>query len=377
MIIKCPSCNSEFAVDDNVLNRAKSPSFHCNICNLFFRISKDDIFPSTSDATQNAETKDIPQPEIQKSPRVIKAKHENIFHIRKTTNKQIENSVPDVIKTNILPDEQITPEVPPTSAAQSVSPDEAVPQKSGVWIWDNSKKIASTKPYQKKLKKYIDDINFNIGEEGVFIDQIIAKQEESALIKQTKEHFKKHFVDKLASLKNTAINVCSFGNKLGAKIKSNLKTIPPKIILFLLLPYMFFVTVCYGAKNIDNAPNIISVLMGINKENLQEVAPSSLEILNLEQQEISAKDSERVVMVSGNIFNTDIYSFENIHLELKTYDKHNRNLNSSVVAISNTDNIKLKPNHTVGFKVAITDVQQNVSYFSIRVYSVKRTMNNL
>jgi hypothetical protein len=42
-----------------------------------------------------------------------------------------------------------------------------------------------------------------------------------------------------------------------------------------------------------------------------------------------------------------------------------------------TNNIKLKPNHNVDFKLALTDAEQKVSYFSVRVYSVKRTMNNL
>ncbi|MDR2337085.1 MAG: DUF3426 domain-containing protein [Deltaproteobacteria bacterium] len=376
MIIKCPSCNSEFAIDDSVLKKAKSPRFHCNICNLFFRISKDDIFPSTYQDFES-ENKLTPQ-EIQKSTHIIKAKYKNIFHIRKTANKQIESLPP----TATEPESEISSAEPSltkklSQVTQPVLPQDKVSSKSGVWIWDNTKKIASTKPYQKKLKKYIDDINFNLGEEGVFIDQIIAKQEENLIIKQTKEQLKKQFLNQLNRLKKTATSIYTLSSKVGAKIKANLKAIPPKIILFLFLPYAFFVTVCYGAKNIEQAPKIISVLMGINKDNLQEVAPSSLEILNLEQQEISTPGSERVVMVSGNIFNTDIYSFENIYLELKTYDKHNRTLASRVVPISETNNIKLKPNHSVDFKLSLTDAEQKVSYFSVRVYSVKRTMNNL
>ena len=414
MIIKCPACNSEFSVSDSVFQKAKSPLFHCNICNLFFRVSAGDILPDH-----------VPQNPSQDT---VKNHATDVLSEDSPANSMQEDTAAQ--ESTINPDEGVRRNIKKIFSVRKSTP-KKIRSQSGVWVWDYENKVASLKPHLQKVEQYIDNVNFNPeAVDGIFIDQLIG-QKIPTIDKSNKQPIVKN---RLAAWlpgrqkKTRGIDeptdpfsnprcrgeVCSSlqwnMDKLAGMFSTGIKTFAHsgvlRVILFLFIPYMMLVMICYVARNTEDAPPLITSLMSLNRSGLQEVAPSTLEILHINQDNAASKNGDMLTIVSGDIFNTDIYSFRNIFLELRTYDKHNRLLKTNVIPLANAlnshedfpdntalldtakvfslqqkptdgESLKLKPNHTSRFQVAVDSGDKQTYYFSVRVYSVKKHINSV
>ena len=372
MIVKCPSCNSEFMVGNGVFQKAKSPLFHCNICNVFFRISANDIInESTSANTIIGAYTDTAQPAEIVQETATESTPENSAVEEIHTDAQNSQSQEDSAQEDSAPDShgKIKHRIKKIFNIKKNTV-RKIRSQTGVWVWDCKNKEASREPHLEKVSRYIDDVNFNLDADGIFIDQLIKQNVQS--------------------------------NRVKAVMHSGIL----KIISFLFVPYLTLATICYAARSYEDAPPLIASIMSFNKSSLPEIAPSSLEILHVEQNKVSSSrdGDDALTIVSGDIFNTDKYSFQNLFLELRTYDKHNRLLETSIIPLENElsthkdfpNNIghldtakifsmqqkpvrdtdfRLRPNHVSRFQIVVSQENEKTYYFSVKVYSVKKTMN--
>ena len=412
MIVKCPSCNSEFMVGESVFKKTKSPLFHCNICNVFFRISANDILRESASVNTGIGThaSAVHAAEMEPAQENVPASTaadaqddtatEGVY-VDKQSDQENEASIEhDDVKRRI---QKIF------SIKKNTS--KKIRSQTGVWVWDYKNKEASREPHLQKVSRYIDDINFNPEAEGIFIDQLLEHdvQPNGKIVKKMPILTR---LTRFWARANRRTKRLDIGTIVGA-ISNGAKTFAHsgilKIALFLIVPYAVLATICYAARSYEDAPQLVASVMSFNKSGLPEIAPNTLEILNIEQEKVITSRAASgaptdLTMISGNIFNTDIYSFSNLFLELRTYDKHNRLLETSIVPLENELNkhwnfpnnmehldtikilsmqqkpargtgFKLRPNNVSRFQIIVSHDSEQTYYFSVRVYSVKKTMN--
>ena len=166
-------------------------------------------------------------------------------------------------------------------------------------------------------------------------------------------------------------------------------------LLFLSIPALALAGILYWNNQIDTAEVPLSGILSSNKDQIPQVPPVELELVNVNSQVITLDDGKKVIIVSGKVFNSSSVAYKDVKVEASLFDKNNRTIQTLVVPLKNglsgpskinslkVDAInalqkkemnldqELKPTQSLPFKVVFTSHIDSASYFSSRVFSVK------
>ena len=141
-------------------------------------------------------------------------------------------------------------------------------------------------------------------------------------------------------------------------------------------------------------PAVVQNIFHFSSRNLPKLPPAGLALIGVQSEVVALDDGSKVLEIRGEVFNATVEAYDKIRLEAKVYDKENRELDRLVIDFNNglnnarlnslqEDSIEslqekmgmggdvIKPNTKSPFRIVLTALRGQESYFSARLYSVE------
>lgn len=169
-------------------------------------------------------------------------------------------------------------------------------------------------------------------------------------------------------------------------------------LLFLwFFPFIISGLLWFWGQNLDKTPVVFSKLLNLEGEKLPQVPPIGLGLVDLKSSRVSLDGGKEVLEITGNILNTTLIPYQDIKIEAKTFGKNNQALNHIIVDANNglrkakqiktlkidtldtlqqgssTEALRLDPSEKASFRIIFSQVNNNVEWFSTRIYSATQS----
>lgn len=375
MIITCPSCKTEYSVENSLLQGVEEPRFHCAICNHYF-----DLDARKASRLNNS----------------LEISNGNIMSAAEATSPETNNSIAAISSSKSSWQERFSAvlQQPQTSAKKRTH--EKLPQTNKQLSlfadtenspYDQNAVRAAAWP-QEEFAEGSASLN-NITKQSPKLDSIALPNRETPVVDFAPRNstrpswfrrFESNYIRSQQPAKTTTGKAASY----------------LKVFLILSLPLIMVGMMSYWGIHYQEIPGFIKGLLAL--KSTKQIPPVELELVNVVSDYVTLDDGKQIVVVSGKVFNATAVTFKDVQIESAVFDKNNRLLVKLVVPLFNSlstaaggpaklnslkmDLIRalqekpvtdqeLKPAHYVPFRVVFTAQIDNASYFSTRVFSVR------
>lgn len=167
-------------------------------------------------------------------------------------------------------------------------------------------------------------------------------------------------------------------------------------LLVVSVPVIFCLSLLSVANYLEKTPSTLNHVFSIHDTNTPHVPPIvGLEISDIQSNLVTLDDGKSVLEITGKLFNASPSSFKDTRIQVRLFDKQNSEITSIVAPLSNelqkataiqplkistinslqqhqsSGETIIKPNENHQVKMIVTDNLQQTTWFSLRVYSVK------
>ncbi len=343
IVVQCPTCQTKFAVEGDVVAQHESPRFHCSRCDSVFTLEESRIGAHSSTQAEQLSLGDMRGAAT--SPPTAAAKHPAL-------GLEIPKSVSAATVT--APHENISNEEEP-DLLEDLSPEEQI-------------EFGFAKQYEARTRSDYDDFSLE-GAEPDYRSQLEPNYAEFAEQGQS--------LAQALSVENTRI-VGSW--------KGFLVLIAPLSIFILTL---VFVGLFLGSNH-ETGRDVLRAVSGP----VPETPPSGLVIKNAKYRPVVLHDGEKIGVIYGRLENGSGYKLSNIILEGLLFNSLGspvsqirtdaastvkgarvKSLSSDIIrelqAVKDAE-FTLAPGESKDFALALLDgAIENGSFYTVRIYSVE------
>jgi predicted Zn finger-like uncharacterized protein len=390
MVIACNRCHTKFSIDNNLVAAGTKKRFHCSRCgNLFEHEVKaaEVSAPVPEQVRQVAPEISAQETQTNNWSSVIKR-----FSKNERSPKQLDllpSERKESSKSNNL--NSRTREKENLSYGYSWTVGKGIPENAIAEWPDASEQIAAPViPIQNKIVK-----NESLELDPEYIEREISKWPEyedewddKADLNSQSFSIGHHYApDSVADTPDELI-------KLAEKRKKAKNTGLKRLSVVFAIPIVF----CSAFFCVsDILPDLDVLASGIlkQKDSAQLIPPGGIELVNTKQNNVTLDNGTAVIEISGQILNGTNANYQNVMIEISSYDEDNQLLDSVIVPSSNdlieaklpalsveelvelqtsspTEVYGIKSGETLPFRAVLTKGTDKASWYSTRVYSVNK-----